>query len=105
MKHITFLLAVLASPTFATTTIMLEDGTVIETEKRVYISETPLFSLTEATPVTGEPLVGTPSPVPDAEPEDKGSPEWCAWYEDINDGIVAPSFDPNYRVYTENCRS
>ncbi len=78
----------------AIVTIILADGTTIETDKNVYIADGPVYTQVELVPINGE-LV---------EPDEKGSPEWCAWYEAINGGVIAPSFDPNYNIWVQNCR-
>lgn len=95
-------------PSIATaTTIILDDGTVVETTKNVYVSDEPLFSLTEAVPL----VAGSGG---DEEPSPQGSPEWCDWYVDnygveitLSDGTVIkapePSFDPRYDVFARDC--
>lgn len=85
----------ISAAVYGVTTIVLEDGTVIETEDKVYVSETPLFRLEEAEALVGGELV---------EPAEKGSPEWCAWYEAINPDGITPDFSEGYSVYTRNCR-
>ena len=80
----------------ALVTIILADGTTIETDKNVYIADGPVYTQVELTPINGTGEL--------VEPDEAGSPEWCAWYEAINGGIVAPSFDPNYTIYVRNCR-
>jgi len=90
------LILVMSGKAFSETAITFDDGTVVyvPTGSQVYVSDAPLYELKEVEPVTGE-LV---------EPEDKGSDEWCAWYEAVNDGVIAPSFDPGYTIYVQNCR-
>lgn len=88
-------LAALSVPA-AATTIVLDDGTVIETDKPVYISDTPLFRLVEV-----EPIAETDGGL--VEPAEAGSPEWCVWYEVSNNGIIQPTFDPSYTIYLQNC--
>lgn len=94
MKKLLLALMITCSTAAADTTVILEDGTVIETNKNVYISEDKLYKFEEAHPVSGS-LV---------EPEEKGSEAWCLWYETVNNGTIVPSFEENYYIYTQNCR-
>jgi hypothetical protein len=79
---------------YGSTTIVLEDGTVVETNDRVYVSKTPLFQLEEA-----EALVGGESVIPEL-----GTPEWCEWYEAANPDGISPDFSEEHSVYVRNCR-
>ena len=69
----------------------------VEPSESVYVSEVPLYALTEI-----EPLVA--SERPSEEPLPKGSPEWCEWYLESVGGVVVPTFDEGYYIYTQNCR-
>lgn len=95
----TALLVFVAPFASAVTTVILEDGTVIETNDKVYISDEQLYKFEEASAVSAESSTDVL-----VEPEEQGSPEWCEWYVAINGGTVAPSFDPNYSIYVRNCR-
>lgn len=95
-KLLAIFFAVFAFKAHAVTTVILEDGTVIETEDKVYISAEQLYTLQEADAVSSDASTD--------EPEDKGSPEWCAWYLAANNGTVVPSFDEGYSIYVQNCR-
>lgn len=82
---------------FAGTSVTFDDGTVLylNPEQKVYVSEHKVYELVELEPLnTGE----------SSEPEPQGSEEWCEWYLEQNDGVVAPSFDEGYTIYTRNCR-
>jgi len=81
----------------AETTITFDDGTVVylEPEQKVYVSVHKVYELVEL-----EPVVGGES----SEPEPQGSEEWCEWYLEQNDGVVAPSFDEGYTIYVRNCQ-
>lgn len=79
-----------ATNSYATTTVILEDGTVIETDKFVYVSDKQLFYFEEAAPVSDNEL-------------EVGSEEWCDWYVESSGGNIEPSFDDDYQIYIKNC--
>jgi len=82
--------SVFAANSYATTTVILEDGTVIETTDKVYISDQQLYKFEEAAPVAESEL-------------EVGSEEWCEWFVESNNGNIEPSFDDDYQVYIKNC--
>lgn len=90
-------LALASTAAIAQTTLYLEDGSSITIPEgaSLYISDEAVFTMKQLTPVATD---DTP-----AEPEVKGSPEWCDWYEAINGGVIAPSFSSDYKIYTQNC--
>ena len=92
----------------ADTTVILEDGTVIETKQNVYISPGKVYTLTELEPLRADPVepVDPVEPEPDPfadEPKPTGTPEWCEWYEEFTGGVIAPTFDGRYNIYVQNC--
>ena len=95
MRTFAFLLFLLGAAAFvfpanAQTTIILEDGTVIETYENVYTSFDTVYIQVPLTPVAR-----SSDPDGDVGPE-QYSPEWCEdWYSDVYDG--APTF-PNLDI-------
>ena len=74
MKRTAILLAfgISAAAAAAATTVILNDGTVVETDDNVYISTDPLYSLTEAEPV--DTTVVEPEPPTDPDEVDCNDP-------------------------------